>query len=71
MYYAIILALLILLAFSTFVDLRSESFTPYVTTQAYDVLRSDPQFDNTLYYSHEPPRSSEHVLFEQTHGWKV
>jgi hypothetical protein len=48
---------------------KTEAFSPYVSTLAHDIKRSDPQFD--FEHDYVPPRNNEYQLFEQTLGWAM
>ena len=49
------------------ISLPAEKFSPYESTQAHDMPRSDPAFD--VPRANPEGRSSEDFLFEQTNGW--
>lgn len=70
----IIIALMVIIYFVATMPAQtppanSEQFSPYISTLAHDIKRSDPAFD--IPQANIPGRSSEHMLFNQLNGWAM
>jgi hypothetical protein len=65
--FCIFVILLLVIIYYFYQKNATERFSPYESTQAHDMPRSDPAFD--IPSANPPGRSSEDFLFDQTSGW--